>query len=276
MIKSIKKLFSYKSFIIVTLSFSILVIWRFSLLIFQNPNTPDADIHVQIWAASYQIVAWLGAIIGVFFSRSWGGYKSIIGRAALVFSLGLLAQSFGQSVFSYYFYTHSQAPYPSLADLGFFGSIPFYSYGIVLLGKASGAHIPLRSLRYKIYAVIVPLIVLLLSYIVFLRGYIFDGSPLRTFLDFGYPLGQAFYISLAIITYFLSRNMLGGLMKKPIVFFIVALVAQYACDYTFLYQSSRGIFVGGGVVDMMYLISYFIMSLALIELIVVFEKIKNS
>lgn len=273
MIKSIKNLFSYKSFIIVTSAFLVFIIWRFLLIISSISNI---DIHVQIWAASYQIVAWLGAIIGLIFSKSWGGRKSVIGRAAIAFSAGLLAQSFGQSIFSYYFYTGSQAPYPSLADVGFLGSIPMYCYGIVLLGKASGAHISLKSSINKIYAIVIPLIILLISYIVFLKDYEFTNFTIRTFLDFGYPLGQAFYISLAILAYFLSRNTLGGLMKKPVLFFIAALVFQYACDYTFLYQSSRNIFVGGGLVDMMYLISYFIMSLALVKLIIVFEKIKNS
>ena len=274
MIKSIKTLFSYKSFIIITSAFLVFLIWRLVLAV--SGNLSLDDVHIHVWAASYQIVAWLGAIIGLIFSRSWGSYKSIIGRAAIAFSAGLLAQSFGQSVFSYYFYTGSQAPYPSLADIGFFGSIPLYCYGIILLGKAAGAHISLRSSINKMYVIVIPFAILLTSYIFFLKDYEFTSVNIRMFLDFGYPLGQAIYISLAILAYFLSRNTLGGLMKKPVLLFVAALVVQYACDYTFLYQSSRNIFVGGGLVDLMYLISYFIMSLALVKLIIVFEKIKNS
>ena len=60
------------------------------------------------------------------------------------------------------------------------------------------------------------------------------------------------------------------------MFFIVALVGQYVADFTFLYQSSRGTFVGGGIDDYLYLFSYFLMSVALIQLALTFKRIKKS
>lgn len=272
--KNIKNLLKYKSFKLVSLLFIIVMIWRIVLLCFPIHNI---DIQIQIWAASYQSVAWVGAIIGLVFAKSWGGRKSVIGRATLSFSIGLLFQSFGQIVFSYYFYTGTMAPYPSLADIGFMGSIPFYAYGMLMIAKASGAHFSLKSFLKKAQVFLIPLIMLLLSYFVFLKGYQFDFTqPIKTFLDFGYPLGDAIYVSIALLTFSLSRNFLGGIMKKPILFLIFALVFQYITDFTFLYQSSRGTFIGGGVNDFMYFISYFIMALSLIQLRATFEKIKNS
>ena len=65
-------------------------------------------------------------------------------------------------------------------------------------------------------------------------------------------------------------------MRGTILFFIFALAAQYVSDYTFLFQSMRGSFVGGGIVDVMYFVSYVIMSISLIELCLVFHRIRNS
>src|SRR3989344_2953142 len=111
---------------------TIFTVWRL-YLIFNNPG--DRSYDIQIWAASYQLIAWFGAICGFYFSGLWGGWKSLVGRANLAFAIGLLAQSFGQSVFSYFFYMGIDTPYPSIADIGFFGSIPFYIYGALLLIK---------------------------------------------------------------------------------------------------------------------------------------------
>ena len=225
-----------KAFLFVSFLFLVLVGWRIALSVSPVWGT---DTNIQIWAASYQIIAWCGAIIGLIYSRVWGGWKSVIGRVSLAFSIGLLLQSFGQSVFSYYFYTGNPLPYPSLADLGFFGSIPFYVYGVIEILRASGARFSLTAIQAKLQAIFIPLFILGVSYVVFLKDYQFDSTQpfLKTFLDFGYPLGEALYISIAILAYIISRNMMGGIMRKAIIFFICALGAQYLSDYTFLYQS---------------------------------------
>ena len=272
--EDIKHIYSYKFLTIITSLFIIFSVWRIALVFLPIANLDQA---VQIWAASYQFTAWVGAVLGFYLSRSWGGYKSLIGRASIAFSIGLLMQSFGQSVFSYYFYSGIELPYPSIADIGFFGSIPFYIYGMMLLAKSSGATISLRSLLSKLQVVIVPAIILGSSYLIFLKDYDFSATGgLQVFLDFGYPLGQAIYISIAILAYTLTRNLLGGMMKKVIIFFIMALVAQYVSDYLFLYQSLHGTFIGGGIVDFLYSTSYFLMGMSLVELGITFEKIKNS
>ena len=270
-----KSLFKYRSFNFVFALFVFLIVWRVGLAVLPSFNT---DANIQIWAASYQIVAWCGAIIGFVFAEKWGGYKSLLGRAALGFSLGLLMQSFGQSVFSWYFYTGNALPYPSLADLGFFGSIPFYIYGMSCLSKVAGATFSLRSSVNKFWAIFIPAALLVASYAVFLRGYQFDPTQplLKAFLDFGYPLGQAVYISIAILAYIFSKNILGGVMRNVILSFIFALAVQYIADYTFLYQSLHGTFVGGGIDDCLYLLAYTLMAVSLVRLGVIFHQINTS
>lgn len=259
------------------LLFLTLTAWRLLLLAFPSLVSDDEHNLLFWWGALYQLVALWGACWGLAISRYWGGLKSVMGRAIVAFSLGLFFQSFGQAVYSVLIFQGLEIPYPSIGDIGFFGSIPLYIIGIIMLARASGAAVSLRSYMNKLQAIVIPIIMLAFSYYFFLTGYEFDWSaPLVIFLDFGYPLGQAIYVSIAVLTYLLSRNMLGGIMRMPTLFFLAALIIQYLSDYTFLYQASREIYAGGGTADYMYLVSYTVMAISLIQLRMVYKNIRQG
>lgn len=253
--------------------FILLTLWWLMLRLI----TGITDFHNQLFAATYGAMALWGGVWGLAVSRKWGGFKSVMGKAIAMFALGLFAQEFGQLAYSYYiYYLKIEVPYPSLGDIGFFGSILFYIYGVLLLAKASGAKIKLQSFVHKIQVVLIPLGMLIIAYTLFLQGYIFDWeNPIKVFLDFGYPMGQAIYISIAFLTYLLSRKILGGIMKEKILFILFALCIQFLSDYTFLYQSSRGTWSVGGINDYMYLVSYFLMTLGILQLGTVLNKLKE-
>jgi hypothetical protein len=220
----------------------------------------------QAWGSVYQAMALFGCIIGFMASRKWDGYRSLIGKAIIFFSIGLLLQSFGQSVDSYYnFFANATIPYPSLGDIGFMGSVIAYIGGAWLLLKATGFQVSAKSLNKKLTAIIIPLIILISSYLLFLHGYVFDWSnPIKVILDFAYPLGQAIYISIVLIAYLTSINYSLGAMKWPLFFLLIALAFQYLADFTFLYQANAGTWHVGGANDFLYFVSYFLMSLALL------------
>ncbi|MDQ3076305.1 MAG: hypothetical protein M3Q34_04230 [bacterium] len=233
----------------------------------------------QLWGHSYWIMALYGAIVGVIISKKWGGYKSLLGKTTLVLSIGLFLQSFGQVYSSYYVYFNNveSPPYPGIGDIGFFGSVIFYIYGVILLSKLSGFSFSMKKVHNKISAFLISVIMLLASYFLFLKGYEFDWSnSLTIFLDFGYPLGQAFYVSIAILSLLVNRNVLGGILKKPIIFLICALIFQSLSDFIFLNQFINGTWYVGGINDFMYLISYFIMTISLVQIGKAFDKINNS
>lgn len=255
--------------------FILLSVWWVVIAFLLKNESVSANLF---WAASYQLMALFGGIFGSFVSRSWGGFKSTLGKTIAFFSIGLFLQVLGQSVFSFYnLVLKVEIPYPSLADIGYFLSIPFYIYAVLLLGKASGAGLSFKSINKKLQAVLIPVAALALSYFIFLKGYEFDwSSPLRIFLDFGYPFGQAIYVSLALLVFMLSRNFLGGAMRPKVLIVLFALIVQYIADYNFLYQAQHGTWVNGGYGDYIYLLAYFIMSLALINLGSVFESIRES
>ena len=167
-------------------------------------------------------------------------------------------------------------PYPSIADIGFLGSVIFYIYGAVLLGQVCGIKLSLKAYHNKAIAFVIPLIILISSYVFFLRNYVFDFSnPVRVFLDFGYPLGEATYLSLAILAFLLSKDYLGGIMRGTMLFIILALFLQYVAEFNFLFQAGNSSWLNGGYGDFLYFVSYTFMSFSLIKFGVVFNKINN-
>lgn len=258
--------------LIASLIFSFFVVWWIYLQLFLQRG----NIQYYLFSGSYGLLALYGGICGINTSLKWGGLKTLLGKSVFMFSLGLFAQVFGQIVYSYYanFYKIS-APYPSIGDIGFFGTIPFYIYGAILLANSSGIKINFRSFRKKIIALIIPVTMVIIGYLLYLQNYIFDwNKPVKIFLDFAQPLGDAMVISIAIIIFIFSRNILDGIMRSKALLILLALVAQFFADYVFLYDSSN--FYSGNYMDFIYLLAYFLMTLALLSLRSLNINVKES
>ena len=262
-------------FWILALLFVSLSLWYFYI---HNFDLSDTESARQAWASVYQVVALFGGIVGLSVSSKWGGYKSMMGKATLWLSLGLLLQTFGQSVNSYYnYFQHQSIPYPSIGDVGFMGSVFAYIFGAHFLIRTTGFKFSFKSTKGKLIAVGVPVLILGFSYFYFLKGYSFDWSnPVKILLDFGYPLGQAAYLSIACLAFLSCRSFLGGVMEKPLIYLMIALMFQYLSDFTFLYQANAGTWYVGGLNDFLYFISYLMMTLSLFIIGSTFDKIKNS
>ena len=245
-----------------TILFVVISIWWLFIHPFDSQTAVDTK---NIWSSVYWHISFLGGIFGVIIAYYWQGHRSIIGKAILAFSIGLFLQSFGQITYNCYtLFAKIQAPYPSIGDIGYFGSIFAYIYGALLLAKASGMKYSIQPSRNRLLAILLPLLMLCASYLIFLHNYQFSGSWLTTILDFGYPLGQAVYVAIALLVVYMSRNYLGGAMGKPIVLLLVALIAQYISDTDFLYQANHSLWYAGSLGDYLYAISYFLMAMALV------------
>lgn len=232
-------------------------IWYFGL-------TDTYESYFFNW--TYGFIGLIGATVGIEIAvKKWGGWRSLMGRALILLPIGLLSQFFGVQMWFYYNVISKElVPYPSVADFGYFGLIPAYAYGAFLLAKASGAKFSLKSTDGKIWAVVIPVVTLSISYWLFLKNIGFDLSePLRFFLDFGYPLGEIIPVSFAIFTLTLAHRILGGRMRSKIMFLVFAFFFQFVTEYTFLYAAGAETYVNGGINDYMYAASYTIMSLAL-------------
>ena len=267
--EAVKKYWSAKITLLLFLFFTVWWVYMTAFL-------PKDHFLYAYFGTLYGIIALWGGIWGLVISRQWGGLKSIMGRAMIMLSFGLFFQEFGQCVYTYYiFVLHIDIPYPSLGDVGFFGTIPYYIYGAYLLAKASAVRVSLKSFESKLQAIIIPVVMVFLAYILILRNYNFDlTTPVETFLNFGYPFGQAIYISIGILTYSLTRNILGGLMRKKILFIILAFFAQFIADYAFVIFKDS--YYPGSILDYLYVVAYFFMAIGLIQLKTVLDNIRKA
>lgn len=239
----------------------------------------DSD-QAELFSALYGSMALFGGIVGLSVSKRWGGFKSLIGRSVVFASLGLLAQVAGQVAYSAYTYLwHEEIPYPSYGDIGYFGSVILYILAAYSLVKALKTKKSLDKHINKTAIVAIPAGLLVFSYLVFLQDYEFDFSnPLVPLLDFGYPLGQAFYLSLGLLALLLSGRYLGGIMRSVILMFLCALLLQYVADFTFLYQVNNDTWETAGSNELVYLVSYYVMTLSLIRFGTALDKlnVKNG
>jgi len=216
----------------------------------------------------------------LYVAYKWGWLSSYLGKIIVFFSFGLLAQVFGQISYTYYYAILGVevAPYPSIGDIGYFGSVLLYICGSLFLLKLLISNSNKKNGRGDMYLVVLStLTMFLISYLFLLKGYAFDSTNmLKGVLDISYPLFQSFYVSLAVASLFLLGPRLGGTGKRGISLLLIALVVQYISDFMFLFKANNGTFYAGGPVDFLYLVAYFLMTVAIIELDLVFERLKSG
>ncbi|NMB70332.1 hypothetical protein GYA27_03990 [candidate division WWE3 bacterium] len=263
-----------KKLFFVTIAFFVYTIWWLTLQF----GVQDESLLRDYFADSYGVLAGIGGIYGLIISAKYSGFKSKVGKSIIFFSAGLLSQCFGQLYYSAIYYVYGlENAYPSYGEVFYLATIPFYIYAIILMAQASGATFSLKNMGNKLWAVAFPIFMLCTSYFFFLKEYDFEGVPfINAFLDFFYPLGQALFVSLALLTLFLVKDLLGGVMKTKVVLILISLVFQYAADSTFIYENSNEIWMPGGLSDLLFVISYFVMTIALIKFETVFEDIKKT
>ena len=232
----------------------------------------------NIYTLLYPLISLIGAVIGFKSAYSWGGIKSQFGKAILLLASGLLFQFIGQAIYAYNIYIlNIEVPYPSYGDIGYFGSVILYIIALIYLAKVVAVRISFKSITGKLQAFILPAFLLCSSYFFFLKSYEFDWTnPAIILLDFGYPIGQTIYVSLTVAIIILSRNTLGGIMKRPLQFLLFALVVQYFSDFLFLFLAKTGTWYVGGINDFLYSVSYFLMTLALTSIGSKVDQMENK
>ena len=223
---------------------------------------------------SYGIIGLIGGINGLFISKKWGGLNSLVGKAIIFLSFGLIMEWLAVTIWSIYnIWYKVEIPYPSLADIFYFMIIPLYSIAMIYLAKASGAIVSLKELKNKLNAVLVPCFMLLFAYYLFLRQGIDFSRPIKLIFDLGYPLGYAITLSIGIVTFFATKNYLGGQMKKIVIFLLIAYFIQFIADYGFLYTAKEGTYYNANWVDLLYTVALASMSLAILQFGEVVDKI---
>lgn len=216
---------------------------------------------------SYGILAGFGGIAGLWISRKWGGIRSVFGRAITFLSIGLLFQFLGQFSYSLEYYLYGiKNSYPSFGEIFFLASIPAYIVGIWEIGRTSGTGISLKKFHNKIGAIVIPFLLVSISYYLFVHGSDISELPLlEKILFVSYPVGQTIFVSLAVVAYYLTIGVLGGKMQTKVIFILFSLVFQYVADIVFIYRTTLEIWYPADITEYVFAVSYFLMAIALID-----------
>lgn len=211
----------------------------------------------------------LGGINGIFLAKHWGGFKSAVGKAVILLSLGLIFWGAGTYIFSglYNFLLEVEVPYPSFADVGYILSLPLWAMGMIQLSRATGAKYGLRSSGGKAILLIIPAIIIAISYyllVVVARGGTFDFSDsglLKLFFDLAYPIGDVVILTMATLVYGLSYNYFGGVYKKAIYTILAGFIVMYIADFSFSYSTTLETFYPGDWIDLAFTSAMFLLSI---------------
>lgn len=231
--------------------------------------TREPDDEVFLWfAAIYGLITAYGGILGLYYAKKWGMFRSFLGKTLVFLSISMLLTELGQLTFSYYnIFADVEIPYPSLADVGFFGAIPMYILGAYYLARTLNVKFGFKGSVWKLIVMtVIPLAMIATTALVY--GHYYDASEsslLIVLLDYGYPVGQAITVSLAIIILLNVGRALGGIMRPRVFMLLGALFLQYIADLNFLLQGFNESWNNGGYGDYLYFVSYYVMVLALLS-----------
>lgn len=239
-----------------------LVVWWLS--IFFSGKTDDPS---NLWfALAYGILPIFGSVFGFIYAEKWGFWKSTIGKAIILFSLGLLTWGIGELIWSYYnLILHVEIPYPSWADASFIISWPLWAIGMYYLSFATGAKYGLKEKIGQFQLFLFPVICASVSYYLLVTiarqgSFEIAGGPLKIFFDLAYPLGDVIIITLSLIIFGLSFKYLGGRYKWAVLVTFLGFVLNYFADFGFSYTTTVGTFHNGNWVDLLFCTAMFALS----------------
>ncbi len=254
----------YPSPYILFVSFLYIIVlgWWLRLQFLDLTATPEANLYNWF----YGLIGLSATLYGFYIAhKKWGGFKSLIGKGLKFLSIGLLGQWLGLQVWTYYnLIMKVEVPYPSLADLGYISLVPAYTAAACCFALAAGAKFSLKTYIGKVIAVIIPLTILAISYFLLIKNIGFDSTNLlKLLLDYGYPLGEIIPVSVALFTLLTIHGLAGSIMRGKILYLIGAFFIQFIAEYVFLFMAGNGSYVNGGLTDILYPTSYFVMAIGI-------------
>ncbi len=234
----------------------LIVLFIFWSILFGTHTT--SGFYNYLYSFLFGLIPLIGGLYAMLRSHVWGGLKSAIGKSVFFIGLGIFFWGCGEAIWSYYnFFMNVPAPYPSFADLGFAPSILFYGIGSFYLSKASGAKFALKNPFAKIFAIVAPILIWVISYyvlVVVARAGVLvpaDESPLKAVLDIVYPFGDFISLTLAVVISGLSFKYLGGQYRMDIFSVLLGLFVMFIADSIFSYTTTVGTYYNANIGDLM-------------------------
>lgn len=211
----------------------------------------------------------IGGLVGFSVSKSWGLFKSSIGKSVLFLSAGLVSWGSGNIIWAYYnFFLNDPVPYPSLADIGYLTSYPLWTVGMIYLPHAIGGESHFKKKYGKLF-LFIPFFILTFSYylvtLITQNSLVFAPieSYTKLFLDISYPAGDVIILTTALIMG-ISFKFFGGKYKFSIYSIIIGFCFLYLADFLFSYTTTAGIFYDGYWGDITFAVSFFLVTFGIL------------
>jgi hypothetical protein len=220
-----------------------------------------------LWSLTYGSIA-LFAFLFVRIKRNVSiGKNSKYITAGKLIGYGLLSQFLGLVVWVAYNSKGVKIPYPSLADIGYFGIIPFYILASIRLLVSDEASFSMLTSKKTTIFFIIPILSLICLYSIFLNSSGINYThQLKSLLDFIYPAGEIVPILITIYAFLNSKYKIHSSIRLQYLFLIFAFTVQYLTEYYFIYLVQNNLYINGDYSDFMYATSYLVMSLCLASL----------
>jgi len=203
-------------------------------------------------------VIFLAVIIGYEKIKSFT-FKSAIGKSIIFISLGLLSWGIGALIWFYYnAILKTEVPYPSLADIGFLGTIPLAAYGLFLLLKNIKIEFDIKTI---LKLVLIPIIVFIFTYWLFINTKLAeDVSALEKILNVTYPMGDVVFLSFTFVILTLIK---GGKLFKPFGIICLGFIIEAIADFSFSWTTAIETYYSGNWVDMLFVLAFFTLGLGI-------------
>ncbi len=224
-----------------------------------------------LYSFLFGLIPLVAGVIALIKSKEWGRLSSAIGKAVFFVGLGIFLWGFGELIWSYYnFFLGIEAPYPSLADLGFAPSIFFYGLGTFYLSKATGAKFVLRNKHAKLLVVITLVLTTVISYYILVviarEGIVIQAGEtvMKALFDTIYPFGDFLGLAIGTIVSGLSFKYLGGKYKTDIWSILLGLGVMFVADSVFSYTTTVNTYYNGNFGDYLLTTGVFLLSFGIL------------
>jgi signal transduction histidine kinase len=198
----------------------------------------------------FSVSALVGTVVGI------RRYRPASAHHWWLFVVALALWCLGDAYWDCYrWILHTQAPYPSFADLAFFLGYPFFIAGLVTLARGWG--------RPRIGDILDGLIVVVAAAILthlFLLGPILgtkSSSLLETITALGIPVADV--VLVAGVTLIVLRGRVASVSLRCI---IAAIIATLAADGIYSYLNLKGLYAIGNPIDAGWLLFYALWAIA--------------
>ena len=175
--------------------------------------------------------------------------------------LGVLSWGLGQACWVYLeTFRGDEAPFPSIADIGYLGLVLFTPIGLLILPSAAQALA--NRARSVLDGLMVAASLLLMAWIFVIDPLIEAGgdNPLALYVSLTYPLGDV--VIVTIVVYMLALQRLRGPATGQLVLVGAGIVAFAISDIGYAYLSLIGAYASGGVTDIGWFAGFALILLA--------------